>query len=348
MKKGAQFLWIGLLGLMVILSGLSVAPAAAKTVELKFSTTVPPVVGIGRAQTAWIKKMEKEAGGKLKVVPFWANSLLKPREIFRGVMDGNVDMAMWVTNIELGLMKLNTVTALPIMGYPSQKSVGEVHAKLVETFPKMKAEFRGVKTYGFVSFTPVQMNTRGKEVLVPSDMKGLKLAPSSPDMAKLVIGGGGTPVNLTVTDWYTSLEKGLVDGFTNVIGALVAFKVMDLLDYHTLLRPGGLSMSMSLVLINPDFWNDLPGDIQKVIMDNETFYADGLVKNSKMDTDRAIGYAKSKGHTVTILTPESKEWALWEKAAQPVHEQWIEKNSKNGGKEIYEEARRLINAYKSQ
>jgi len=317
-------------------------------IELKFSSTVPPVVGLGKAQMALLNKIQEESGGKVKVVPYWANSLLKPREIFRAVMSGQVDMAFWVINVDLGMMKLNTVTGLPMMGFPSQKSMGDIHVKLVKKFPKMKAEFRGVIPYGISTFTPAQLNTKGKQVLVPSDMKGFKIAPSNPDTAQLVVGGGGAPVNLVVTDWYTSADKGLVDGFINVTGALIAFKVMDLMDYHTLFRPGGVSMTMSAILINPDVLNDLPPDVQKVFKDNEAFYANLLVKNTVADTERAIGYAKSKGHTITYLTPKDKEWAVWEKAVQPVHKRWIEKYRSIGGKEIYEETVRLIKAYKGQ
>lgn len=335
--------------IVMLFCGLPLDSSASEDViELKFSSTVPPVIGLGKAQMAWIKKVEKESGGKLKFVPYWANSLLKPHEIFRGVNSKVVDMAFYVTNIDLGLMKLNTVTALPMMGFPSQKSVGDIHVKLMEKFPKMEAEFRGIIPYGFATFTPAQINTIKKQVLVPSDMKGMKIAPATPDVAKLVQAGGGAPVNLVVTDWYTSAEKGVVDGFLNVMGALVAFKVMDLLDYHTLLRPGGLAMNMSMILINPDVWNDLPPDVQKVFKDNEAFYIDMLLKNTVADTERAIGYAKSKGHTITYLTPEDKEWALWEKAAEPVHEQWIERHKNIGGKEVYEETRRLIKAYQGQ
>lgn len=324
------------------------ASAKEDVIELKFSSTVPPMVGLGKAQLALLNKIQEESGGKVKVVPYWANSLLKPREIFRGVMTGVVDMAFWVVNIDLGMMKLNTVTGLPMLGFPSEKAFGDIHAKLVKKFPKMQAEFKGVIPYGITTFTPAEMNTIGKQVLVPSDMKGMKIAPSNPDTAQLVLAGGGAPVNLVVTDWYTSAEKGLVDGFINVTGALIAFKVMDLIDHHTLFKPGGLSSTMCAILINPDVLNDLPPDVQKTLRDYEAVYVDNVLEYTAEDTKKAIGYAKMKKHTITVLTPKDKEWALWEEAAKPVHEKWIAKHADIGGKEVYEETLRLINADKGQ
>ena len=107
-------------------------------------------------------------------------------------------------------------------------------------------------------------------------------------------------------------------------------------------------MTMSAILINPDVWNKFPPDVQKVFTDNERFYKDLLVKNTIADTNRAIGYAKMKKHTVTVLTSKDKEWAEWQKAAKPIHEKWIAKHRSIGGKEVYEETLRLIKAYNGQ
>ena len=72
------------------------APKTSKVTELKFTTTVPDVSGLGRGQKAWIEKCEKDAGGNLKIIPYWSNSLFKPREIFRGALDGQADLCYWV------------------------------------------------------------------------------------------------------------------------------------------------------------------------------------------------------------------------------------------------------------
>ena len=331
---------------VLVVTGFTMGVCAQPVTELKFTTTVPDLSGLGRAQKAWIEKCERDAGGKLKIVPYWSNSLLKPREIFRGALDGQADLCYWVPVIELGLMRLNTIMWLPMMGWPSEWAQSTIYPQLLEKFPQLKAEYRGLMIYGISAITPAHISTRGKEVRVPSDLKGIKISPANPEIAKMVIASGGAPVNLVVSDWYTSLERGVTEGFMNAFGALMAFKCMELLKYHALIEPGGLAMNPHFLLINPDNWKKIPPDIQKVLKDNEAFYTESCINGVLGEQNWAFGYAKKNGHTIVKLTPA--EVKLWQQLAQPVHDEWLSKNAAKGAKEIYAEAKRLISEYKGK
>jgi len=320
--------------------------AQPKVTELSFTTTVPDVSGLGKGQKAWIEKCEKDSNGKLKIVPYWSNSLFKPREIFRGAMDGQADLCYWVPTIELGLMPLNSVMWLPMMGWPSEWAQSTIYPQLLEKYPQLKKEYRELMLYGISAITPGHISTLGKEVRVPADLKGMKITPPSEDLARMVMAAGGAPVNLVVSDWYTSLEKGVTEGFLNSFGALMAFKCMELLKYHALALPGGFSMNPHLILINPDNWKKIPPDIQKVLKDNEKVYIENCINSVKGEEQWALGYAKKNGHPVVTLTPE--EYKEWQELAQPLHDAWMEKNAKNGSKEIYSDIVKMIKEYKGQ
>jgi TRAP-type C4-dicarboxylate transport system substrate-binding protein len=174
----------------------------------------------------------------------------------------------------------------------------------------------------------------------------MKITPQTEEVAKMVIAAGGAPVNLVVSDWYTSLEKGVTEGFINAFGAKMAFKIMELLRFHTLANPGGFSMNPHLILINPENWKRIPPDIQKVLKDNEQFYIEQCINGVVGEEKAALAYAEKHGHTIVSLTPD--EMKLWQKLAQPVHDEWISKNASKGGKEIYAEIKRLISEYKGK
>jgi len=327
-------------------NGAQAVQTSAGVTELTFTTTVPDVSGLGRAQKAWIEKVEKDANGKLKIIPYWSNSLFKPREIFRGALDGQADLIYWVPLIDLGLMPLNTVMWLPMMGWPSGWAQSTIYPQLLDKFPQLKAEYRGLMVYGISAITPGHISTLKKEVRVPADLKGMKITPSSPEIARMVMAAGGAPVNLVVTDWYTSLDRGVTEGFMNSFGALMAFKCMELLKYHALVNPGGFSMNPHLILINPDNWKKIPPDIQKVLKDNERFYAESCQNGVIGEEKWALGYAKKNGHKIVKLTPGEVE--QWRQLAKPVHDEWLSKNAAKGAKEIYAEAKRLISEYKGK
>ena len=121
---------------------------------------------------------------------------------------------------------------------------------------------------------------------------------------------------------------------------------MELLKYHALVQPGGLSMSPSMLLINSENWKKTPPDIQKVLKDNESFYAESVLKGTLGEAQWALGYAKKNGHTIVTLTPD--EVKQWQELSKPIHEQWLSKNAAEGAKEIYAEAKRLISEYKGK
>lgn len=320
--------------------------AYAQVTELKFTTTVPDVSGLGRGQKAWIEKCEKDAGGKLKIIPYWSNSLFKPREIFRGALDGQADLCYWVPVIDLGMMPLNSLAWLPMMGWPSVWAQSSIYPQLLEKFPQLRAEFRGLMVYGFSAITACHINTLKKEVRVPADLKGVKITPATEEIAQMVIAAGGAPVNLVVSDWYTSAEKGVTTGFINAFGALMAFRVMELLKFHALVEPGGFGMIPHFLLINPENWKKIPRDIQKVLKDNESFYIEQSNNGVLMEEKMALGYAAKNGHTTVTLTPaEYKQWAA---LAQPIHDAWLKKNAAKGAKEIYDTAKKKISEYKGK
>ncbi len=322
------------------------APAPPKVIELKFTTTVPDVTLLGRGQKAWMEKVEKDSGGRIKFTPYWASSLFKPREIFRGALDGLADFIYWSPNIELGLMPLTSVMWLPMMGFPSQWAQRTIYAQLLEKFPQMKAEYQGLMVYGIHPSTPAQLNTLKKEVRVPADLRGMKITPANEEIAQMVVASGGAPVNLVVTDWYTSLERGVTEGMINSTGALFAFKTFELMKYHAQALPGGFAQTPFVVLVNPENWKKIPPDLQKVLKDNEEFYSEQTMSGMAAEEQAGLAYAKKNEHVIVTLTPaEFKQWA---DLAQPIHDAWISKNAAKGSKEIYDTIKKMISEYKGK
>ena len=81
------------------------------------------------------------------VTSTWKNAIGFPF-IFRGALDGQADLCYWVPVIELGLMRLNTIMWLPMMGWPSEWAQSTIYPQLLEKFPQLKAEYRGEKQAG--------------------------------------------------------------------------------------------------------------------------------------------------------------------------------------------------------
>ena len=94
MGKLVNRLSMVVLGVLIVLrliftADLNVVQAAE--FELTYSGNWPPTHPVSMATQEWIKKIEKEAGGRVKIRAFWASALYKPREsaleLAKGVAD---------------------------------------------------------------------------------------------------------------------------------------------------------------------------------------------------------------------------------------------------------------------
>ena len=72
----------------------------------------------------------------------------------------------------------------------------------------------------------------------------------------------GLPVTIGLGDWYTSLERGLVEGIYFLFPVLPNFKGEDLFKYHTVVNA---SLGVNFWIFNEKKWNSLPADLQKII-----------------------------------------------------------------------------------
>jgi TRAP-type C4-dicarboxylate transport system substrate-binding protein len=145
---------------------------------------------------------------------------------------------------------------------------------------------------------------------------------------------GSIPVEMPITETYTSLERGVVDGTVVPFEGLGIFKLDDLVKYTTITDFYTVTMA---VLMNKRTWKKLPPDIQKIIDENS-----GLAMSSWCGKaydaaeppfkERAV----SKGVQLIELSQEDKEQLRSQ--TLPLREAWIKAMKERGidGKPVLE------------
>ena len=71
MKRTATCLWAMLFGVIVILSGWSIAIAAPKTIELSLAQTIPPQIPFGKLTQQWADMVAERTNNKVKINIYW-------------------------------------------------------------------------------------------------------------------------------------------------------------------------------------------------------------------------------------------------------------------------------------
>ncbi len=311
-----------------------------KVIELKFNDWGPPGIGIGKIHQQAAKMIEEKTNGRVKVNCYFSQSLLKYPDTFRGISSGITDISLYVTQ---PIHEVNRILGMPFSGLPNMPKTTKIFKEMLKQYPEFNQEFEksGVKWISIRSMAANQLHLVKKPVKFPQDLKGMRII-GDPNLAVSFKKVGASVIQLGPPDWYTALERGVAEGHLLHIAAAYEFKLMELFKYHTLFGEGGGGAMPIGFVVNTKMWNNLPPDIQKVIVDvYEWANEEGLEYDVDL-IERAIEEVRQKGHTITVLSPsEIQVWMDW---AKPANDKLIAEIESKGwpAKKVYDGFKRVI------
>lgn len=343
MKKIVCTLIISFLIVSVCLTVTDSAESASKIIELKAASTTPPMAPPGAALKAWAEKFEEASNGRVKFTLYFASSLFPAADVMRSVLAGVADISDFWHIEGPQMFPLATWASMPGLDWPDPYKSTVIWREMINEFPGLTAEYKGLKLlYPKLTGEPKwYINTRKKQLKTLEDLKGLKMNGSG-YTAKWYNAVGATPVNVPFGDTYVSLERGIVDGHMSPWGHMLATGTLELTPYHT--DMGTIfRRSYHLWVMNPDSFNRLPPDIQKLFDDLDEFATKTPIELEMMGQKKFIPISKKKwGHEYFKFSPEDTQAAL--DATKPLQEALIKVAEKQGkpGKKFYETLMRKI------
>jgi TRAP-type C4-dicarboxylate transport system substrate-binding protein len=188
-------------------------------------------------------------------------------------------------------------------------------------------EMKDVKFCLAFIHSPSSFHTRTKKIVVPEDVKGMKIRPAHATMANFVTLLGGTNVQSSAPEVRDIIERGVADGVTFPWGSLVLFGVDKVTKYH---MEAPLYVTTFVVVMNKDKYNQMSDRQKKAIDDNCNTQAAGRVGEpwGKFEDAGVDKVRAEPGHEVYTLTAE--QTALWKKAAEPLFKTWADNVRKTG------------------
>jgi TRAP-type C4-dicarboxylate transport system substrate-binding protein len=311
--------------LAVLLAALA-APVLAqeKTLELKLSHWVPASHPLHKALEDWGASVEKASGGTIKSRVFPAQQLGKAFDHYDMARDGIADVTYVNPGYQPGRFPIVGAGELPFLMSDAKGGSMGLDAWYRKYAEK---EMKDVKFCLAFVHTPSSLHTRTKKVVVPEDIKGLKIRPPDATIANFVTLLGGTNVQSSAPEVRDIIERGVADGVFFPAGSLVLFGVDKVTKYHI---DAPMYVTTFVFVMNKDKYNEMSDRQKKAIDDNCNTEAAGRVgepwgkfEDSGIDKVRA-----QSGQDVYTLTPE--QIALWKKASEPLVKTWGDGVRKTG------------------
>ncbi|MGB9886431.1 MAG: TRAP transporter substrate-binding protein [Moorellales bacterium] len=316
--------------------------SAQPVIELKYADWHTTAMKLGKKNEETIKKLEERSNGRIKVVPYFGETLLKTSDIFRGVATGQADIALYMHGLTPGVHLLNEVFKLPL-GFRDLKQAQEGYNKILDMFPELQQENEkaGVRWLAIRPMPAYNVNMVSKPVRVPADLKGEKVKAAAM-FARIVTNAGGGVVDVPPGDVYSAAERKVITGQICPPMALTDFKTDEVFKCHTFLEPNFAVYGLMGFIINLDTWNKLSPDLQQLLVE---VFREGCEAINDMNVEE-IQEVKAKwggdpNRKVIEITPE--EAKAWEEAAQAYVEEWIKNTEAKGwpARKVYEGARQV-------
>jgi TRAP-type C4-dicarboxylate transport system substrate-binding protein len=312
--------------LLAVLFAVLVAPAFAqeKTFELKVSHWVPASHPLQKSLEDWAAAVEKASGGTIKSKVFPAQQLGKAFDHYDMARDGIADVTYVNPGYQPGRFPIMGAGELPFLMSDAKGGSMGLDAWYRKYAEK---EMKDVKFCLAFVHTPSSLHTRTKKVVVPDDVKGMKIRPADATIANFVTQLGGTNVQSSAPEVRDIIERGVADGVFFPAGSLVLFGVDKVTKFHI---DAPMYVTTFVFVINKDKYSEMSERQKKAIDDNCNTEAAGRVGEfwGKFE-DAGIDKVKAQsGQDVYALTPE--QVALWKKASEPLIKTWGDGVRKTG------------------
>ena len=295
------------------------APAAAqdKPVMLKLSHWVPPSHPLQKAIQEWAEDLKAESSGTITFVIFPSEQLGKAFDHYDMARDGIADFTYVNPGYQPGRFPVIAAGELPFL-------ISDAHtgsAALDAWYRPFAAKEMKDVHYCFAFVHDPGTLHANKKILLPSEIKGMKIRPANATIGAFVASLGGTNVQASAPESRDALERGVADAITFPWGSIVLFGIDKVVKYH---MDVPLYVTTFAFVFNKDKYDQMSPTQKKAIDDNCTTDFAGKIGGPWGEFEHE-GIAKVKaevGHDVYPLS--EAQLAQWKKAAEPLVKTWAD------------------------
>lgn len=307
-------------------AGLSLAGTAQaqdKPVMLKLSSWVPAQHALNPALQAWGESLKKASGGSISITFFPGEQLGKAFDHYDMARDGIADVAYVNPGYQPGRFPIFAAASLPF-----QMANAKAGSAAVDAWYRAYAakEMKDVQfCFAFVH-DPGSLHSR-KKVVLPTDVKGMKVRPATATIGQMITTLGGTNVQSSAPEARDMLERGVADAITFPWGSLGLFGIDKVVTHHIDVP---LYVTPFVWVINKDKYAALSAGQKKAVDEHCTSEWAEKVGSAWADFE-AAGREKIRtqaGHEMVKLAPDQLD--AWRKAIAPVADQWAKDAQKTG------------------
>ncbi|MBG0776743.1 MAG: TRAP transporter substrate-binding protein DctP [Desulfovibrionaceae bacterium] len=285
------------------------AMADAKTHQLTFATNCPENTMRGEAEKQFLEELEKLSNGKIKVTAYWADTLVKGKEILKSVQDGVVDLGFINVNYYPKRLLLNGATGLLEEGPTKYENMIGVYRKIYDTVPELTQEFLKYNQRPVYIYSALPYSFSTKEPLTSFDqLKGMKARSSGRWKLADLSAIGAVPTSVAFSECYMALQTGTIDTVLTNVDAQSRAKLYEVAPNIMVIKQMWLALPF-MITMNEKKFQALPDDLKAAVRQANVNAVKRFTEYYPKSLEAEIKGMEAKGVKFTYATAaDMKKW----------------------------------------
>jgi TRAP-type C4-dicarboxylate transport system substrate-binding protein len=302
--------------LFAVIAACAALPAAAQQKPITWNYSPNSPGSAGSSYTAYTQKpfaeiFAKDLDGRVRLNVHEA--LIPGPKVLDAVLDRTVDMGTQIVLFRAEMALLNFV-ALPFI--PLAK-LPDMRAELRPIFREQVDQVHNSVLLGYGYWAQQRLITK-HPIRTVADLKGYKIRVHNNELLQMMKAAGANPVFLPMTETYTALQRGVVDGAVSSLEGIYGNRFHEVAK-HVSNWPLGLGSYVWVA--NKESWKALPKDLQDRVLKNfEDKYEMATFNGGLEDDKRQQKILEGMG--VQFIDPDAASVREYLKATPDVLAEW--------------------------
>ncbi|UWR25701.1 TRAP transporter substrate-binding protein DctP [Sulfitobacter sp. S223] len=252
------------------------------------------------------------AGVDLEIQIFGSKSLFKPREQYRPLSRGQLDMTVLPLSYAGGQQPAYNLTLMPGMvknhDHAARLSASPFMAALEE---KMADDDVMVLVHGYLAGGFVG---KDKCITKPEDVKGLQTRAAGKAFEQMLAGAGASITGMASSEIYNAMQTGVLNAANTSSSSFVSYRIYEQVSCYTPAGDVALWFMYQPLLMNKSRFDGLNADQQKALLDASAKAQAFYLEEAKKQDAASEQVFRDAG--VEIAQMSAEDFEAWRALAQ--------------------------------
>ena len=253
---------------------------------------------------------EADVGLEIQIYP--SKSLFKPREQYKPVARGQLDMSIYPLAYAGGLRPEYNLTLMPGLVKNHDHAQRLNDSEFIDEIKAIAKEdgvlflLHGWLAGGFAS--------KDRCITSPDDVKGMQMRAAGKAFEQMLAGAGASITSMPSSEIYNAMQTGVLDGANTSSSSFVSFRIYEQVQCYTPASDFALWFMYHPLILSEASWNNLSPEQQKAMQEGAAKAEAFFFEQAKMIDANSVEVYEKNGVEIANMTQE--EFDAWRAVAQ--------------------------------